>query len=501
MSTVGKTCMLISYTTDSFPREYVPTVFDNYSAPITVDGHSVNLGLWDTAGQEDYDRLRPLSYPQTDVFILCFSVVSPGTKIDLRDDPATLRALQNEKKTVISRAQCQKVAAKIKAYAYCECSKIVDRFFVLEEDILQNEENNNDNIGEEEDAIVSLPGLNFKLNFKHYSGCSSLDGLLSELGPYIVQEDGKTLNKNPYSWNKYASIVFIEAPAGVGYSYSSDGNTTTSDDLTSLENYEAIKQFFARHNTFRNHSVYITGESYGGVYLPTLGARIVDGQGEFPINLKGMAIGNGYMNAKMNIDTSVRFAYGHGIIDQKVWNTLEMECCRGCIDGCDLSGLGQSCGRMVEDIFEFLWHSDPSPGRNSMKMESTLHGSPSVPCLNDTALTTYMNLPEVRKAIHIPDNLGHWDICSDDITEKYQKQIDDTSPFVKKIIKAHARVLLYYGDTDMACNFMLGQEFCSKLGLKVLFRGAGHMAPQWRAPQMDHNVCPMGWEQDGSEEL
>eukprot|EP00299_Pterocystis_sp_00344_P018768 c9356_g2_i2.p1 GENE.c9356_g2_i2~~c9356_g2_i2.p1 ORF type:complete len:190 (+),score=42.47 c9356_g2_i2:119-688(+) len=138
---VGKTCLLISYTCNSFPGEYIPTVFDNYSANVLVDNYSFSLQLWDTAGQEDYDRLRPLSYPQTDVFLLCYSIgnqasldnvkskwfpeirhycphtpiVLVGTKIDLRTNP-------RYKRPCVSAVDAKKIAKEIGAVVHVECS-------------------------------------------------------------------------------------------------------------------------------------------------------------------------------------------------------------------------------------------------------------------------------------------------------------------------------------------------------------------------------------------
>lgn len=150
---VGKTCVLISYTTNAFPGEYIPTVFDNYSAKINVDGTPVSLGLWDTAGQEDYDRLRPLSYPQTDIFLIAFSLVNPtsfqnvrtrwlpeiqhhcpgtpvmlvGLKVDLREDPESIGRLKERNQAPITHAQGVSMAREIGARKYVECSALTQR--------------------------------------------------------------------------------------------------------------------------------------------------------------------------------------------------------------------------------------------------------------------------------------------------------------------------------------------------------------------------------------
>ena len=151
---VGKSFLLITYNTGSFPGEYIPSVgYDHWTEHKTVEGTEVNCEMWDTKGQEDYDRLRPLSYPHTDVFLLCFSVDEPtslesvkerwypelnhhcpgtpillvGTKEDLRDDPQVISRLATRGLSPITYRQGLECAKDIGAVKYVECSSFNDK--------------------------------------------------------------------------------------------------------------------------------------------------------------------------------------------------------------------------------------------------------------------------------------------------------------------------------------------------------------------------------------
>lgn len=156
----GKTCLLISYSQGYFPEKYVPTVFENYITYPThrPSGKTVELALWDTAGQEEYDRLRPLSYPETDLIFVCFAIDCPnsldnvmdkwypevlhfcpytplilvGLKSDLRYKKTCIDMLKTQGLTPVTREQGMGVAQKMNAQ-YMECSskemKGVDEIF------------------------------------------------------------------------------------------------------------------------------------------------------------------------------------------------------------------------------------------------------------------------------------------------------------------------------------------------------------------------------------
>eukprot|EP00731_Ephydatia_muelleri_P016327 Em0009g751a len=148
---VGKAGLLVSYTTNSPLPDYTTSViFDGFSVNIIIDGKTINLGLWDTTREDQYERLRPLSYPATDVFVLCFSLVSPasfeniktkycpeisrfcpnvpvilvGTKLDLREDREFVQNLAEKGLTPITYSQGVQMQEEIGAEMYVECSTI-----------------------------------------------------------------------------------------------------------------------------------------------------------------------------------------------------------------------------------------------------------------------------------------------------------------------------------------------------------------------------------------
>ncbi|KAL8580781.1 Rho GTPase [Nucella lapillus] len=147
---VGKTCMLMSYATNQFPTEYVPTVFDNYAVTVTIRDTPYQLGLFDTAGQEEYTSLRMLSYPETSVFLTTFSVVMPeslknlehkwlpeirhsmpvapfllvGTQVDLREDEQVRLKLAKRRLRPSTMEDGERFAKRLGAYSYVECSAL-----------------------------------------------------------------------------------------------------------------------------------------------------------------------------------------------------------------------------------------------------------------------------------------------------------------------------------------------------------------------------------------
>uniref|UniRef100_A0A671SH43 Carboxypeptidase n=1 Tax=Sinocyclocheilus anshuiensis TaxID=1608454 RepID=A0A671SH43_9TELE len=379
------------------------------------------------------------------------------------------------------------------------------------------------------DEIKYLPGLSKQPSFKHYSGyfnvadnkhlhywfvesqkdpanspvvlwlnggpgCSSLDGLLTEHGPFLIQDDGATLEYNPYAWNKIANVLYLESPAGVGFSYSDDKKYTTNDTEVATNNYLALKEFFRLFPEFSKNEFFLTGESYGGIYIPTLAEIVME---DSSINLQGIAVGNGLSSYELNDNSLVYFAYYHGLLGTSLWNDLQTFCCKDGVcnfydnqdvncstsvtqaivynSGLNIYNLYAPCAGDCfcapgSHIVFYVPHKETHTGLEQLVSVVSLFKSSRLdpPCTNSTPSTLYLNNPQVKSALHISPNALDWVICSAEVNLNYNRLFKDVKKQYLKLLGAlKYRVLVYNGDVDMACNFLGDEWFVESLQQEV----------------------------------
>jgi len=282
-------------------------------------------------------------------------------------------------------------------------------------------------------------------------GCSSFGyGALHELGPFRVKADGKTLYYNRHAWNRVANVLFLETPAGVGFSYSnrSADYDETGDKRTAEQSYAFLVNWFDRFPKYKNRKFYIAGESYAGYFVPELAATILDHQklkqGSF-INLKGVIVGNGLLNAPTDYVGTFTYPWTHAIISDESYERLVGNCTKANYDASLCDSLESEMYAEMGDININNLYAPICLPNSSKNAENVLPGYD--PCINNH-VSTYLNTPEVQKELHANvTHLDHmWTHCSNVL--HWTDSPSTVLPIYRRLIENGLGILLYSGDMD-----------------------------------------------------
>ncbi|KAF1335575.1 Serine protease family s10, partial [Globisporangium splendens] len=349
-------------------------------------------------------------------------------------------------------------------------------------------------------------------------GASSLAGCFSENGPLLVSADGKSLIANEYGWNKNANLICIESPIGVGFSYNASG-VYVSDDLSQAADlHEGLQQFFVKFPHLRANDFIISGESYGGIYVPTTARQIVEGnlKGEPKINLKKFVVGNG-VNEFSGLSQYL-FAYYHGILSTEEYQNIRTSCpdlqeFKSTLMKNSTLYLNSACGQAALVATTKMMSEQINmynvAGNCAGTQEETIRelakrllekptgfphplGMPPVACVSFASVETYFNIPKVRDAMHTKDDIDRWNSVAlssqvlallevipglQDVTIDKSRLFDYTTtlnwevtPIWKDLLAHNISGVIYHGDADMVCDFIGGLWAVESLKLQRLVK-------------------------------
>lgn len=286
-------------------------------------------------------------------------------------------------------------------------------------------------------------------------GCSSFGyGAMEELGPFRVMSDGKTLDKNPFAWNNVANVLFLESPAGVGFSYS---NTTSDyaksgDQRTADDSYVFLINWLQRFPEYKGRDFYISGESYAGHYVPQLAHTILrhNKLSGSKINLRGIMIGNSVINDETDLKGMYDYFWTHALISDETIKGIH----KHCNFSPSATTQGEQCSHLtnvarnnvqnfnIYNIYAPLCSSDltPTPRRYSIRNFD--------PCTDDY-VNTYLNNAQVQESLHANvTKLNYtWSGCSQ-VIHDWSDSPSTVLPLLKEFIDTGIRVWVYSGDID-----------------------------------------------------
>ncbi|KAL7599435.1 hypothetical protein Lser_V15G26919 [Lactuca serriola] len=368
-------------------------------------------------------------------------------------------------------------------------------------------------------------------------GCSSFDGFVYEHGPFNFEKD-KTgglpkLHLNPYAWNKVANMIFLDSPVGVGMSYSLDkSDYHTTDTKTALDSHKFLLEWFKLYPEYLSNPFYISGESFAGIYIPTLSYQVIRGleTGDKPtINFKGYIIGNGVCDQVFDGNAIVPFVHGMGLISDELYAEVNKTCkgefyklrnkeCESkmrkvddVLDGLNMYNILEPCyhannsNKMNENTklplsFRKLGETErPLPVRTRIfgrawpfkapvkpgyvpTWPEILESTQAVPCIDDSVASRWLNDEAVRVAIHADPIIlaGKWMICTDRI--KYHSNAGSMIQYHKILTSRGYRALIFSGDHDMCVPFTGSEAWTRSLGYKVI-------DDEWRQWDVDEQVA------------
>ncbi|XP_077239388.1 serine carboxypeptidase-like 27 [Tasmannia lanceolata] len=292
-------------------------------------------------------------------------------------------------------------------------------------------------------------------------GCSSIAyGAAEELGPFHIHPDGKTLFLNPYAWNTAANVLFLESPAGVGFSYSNTSSDlyTAGDQRTAEDAYAFLISWMERFPQYKYREFYIAGESYAGHYVPQLSQIVFQknkGIANPVLNFKGFMVGNAVTDDYHDYIGTFEYWWTHGLISDATYRELRITCDFGsslhpsveCLNALKLADAEQG------NIDPYSIYTPPCNNTQSLRHNLRGHypwmSRAYDPC-TERHSKVYFNHPEVQKALHanITGIPYPWDTCSDIVGNSWTDSPLSMLPIYQELIAAGLRIWVFSGDTD-----------------------------------------------------